>query len=80
MTLSPDEAGHLLAACPSRQEMFASKKFCFHPFGRRLDGDVIHEACSDFSPELLLYNSLQAIAIETVSDLPVPSLNDTPPL
>jgi hypothetical protein len=25
------QSGHLLAACHTRQEMFASKKFCFHP-------------------------------------------------
>ena len=25
------QAGHFLAACTSRQSMFSSKKFCFHP-------------------------------------------------
>jgi hypothetical protein len=25
------QSGHLLAACPNRQDMFAAKKFCFHP-------------------------------------------------
>jgi hypothetical protein len=29
------QSGHFLAACPSRQEMFASKKFCFHPSSKR---------------------------------------------
>jgi hypothetical protein len=25
------QSGNLLAACPTRQKMFAAKKFCFHP-------------------------------------------------